>query len=73
MPSTARPPYALGAQGTRECEPLSEPCRGLDRGATRLLDRLGVRLNWRAVGGDRGPLGVLGLVDARVGPDSRYA
>jgi SAM-dependent methyltransferase len=62
-------PYVLGGQITAEGERLLHQCRGLEREARWLLDRVGVQPGWRAVDVGCGPLGVLDLLAERVGPD----
>jgi len=54
---------------TRRGERLLQQCRGLEREARWLLDRLGVQPGWRVVDVGCGPLGILDLVAERVGPD----
>lgn len=62
-------PYVLGTQVAAEGERLILQCRGLEREARWLLDRVGVQPGWRAVDVGCGPLGVLDLLADRVGRD----
>ncbi len=66
---TESSPYVLGGQVTAEGERLLQQCRGLEREARWLLDRVGVQPGWRAVDVGYGPLGVLDLLAEFVGPD----
>jgi SAM-dependent methyltransferase len=65
---TSPDPYVLGAEVTAEGERLLASAAGLEREALWLLDRLGLQPGWRAVDVGCGPLGVLDLLAARVGP-----
>ena len=62
-------PCVLGGQITAEGEHLLQHCRGLEREARWLFDRVGVQPGWRAVDVGCGPLGVLDLLAERVGLD----
>jgi len=62
-------PYVLGGEVTAEWERLLHQCRGLEREARWLLDRIGIQPGWRTIDVGCGPLGVLDLLAERVGPD----
>jgi hypothetical protein len=62
-------PYVLGGQVTAKGERLLQQCRGLEREARWLLDRVGVQPGWPAVDVGCGPLGVMDLLAELVGPD----
>jgi ubiquinone/menaquinone biosynthesis C-methylase UbiE len=62
-------PYILGGQITVEGQRLLQQAAGLERETKWLLERIGMRLGWRAVDVGCGPLGILDLLAERVGPD----